>query len=169
MATNDDKTEPKKTTPPAAGKTDAQHAKTTSTSGSAQDGGQSQDPNAGVRQQVSDAHEARVTVPGASNVDARLDNRTGADRPPVEQWPAKPQQIDGPDVVHQVEFTRQVLADRDTDNEAGDRKGMFSPGPHGLSDESLREGGPVGKTETLYGTEGLTEGEMTLGEPKADN
>lgn len=154
MAT-DDKSEPKKTTP-AAGR-----AATTSSS-------QQQDSNSGVRQQVTDAHESRVSVPGASNVDARLDNRTGDDRPPVEQWPAKPQQVDGPDVMHQVEHTRQVLADRQT-AETGDRKGMFSPGPHGLGDETLREGGPTGQTQTLYGTEGLTEAEMPGGDPKADS
>jgi hypothetical protein len=102
-------------------------------------------------------------VPGASNVDARLDNRTGDARPPLEAFPAKPQQVDGPDVIHQVEHTRKVLEDRR--NGAGDnveRKGMFSPGPHGLSDESLREG------DTTFGTEGLTTAEAAKGSPKAD-
>ncbi len=164
MAT-DDRTEAKKAATTATGsKTDAQAAKQ---SGDSRQGSQSQDPNAGVRQQVADAHEARVTVPGASNVDARLDNRTGADRPQIEEWPAKPQQVDGPDVIHQVEFTRQVLADRQA-ADAGNAKGMFSPGPHGLGDETLREGGAPGETETLYGTEGLTAEEMPGGEPKAD-
>lgn len=164
MATNDDKPDPKKGTQTGAGRTDAQH---TRSAGDSQSAGQTQDPNAGVRRQVANAYEARVSVPGADNVDARLDNRTGADRPPIEQWPAKPQQVDGPDVVHQVEFTRQVLADREQ-GDTEDRKGMFSPGPHGLGDETLRESGPAGETQTLYGTEGLTAEEMPGGEPKAN-
>lgn len=114
----------------------------------------------GVAQEARESHERRTTVPGADNVDARLDNRTGADRPPIEKWPAKPQQIDGPDVMHQVEHTRRVLQERES--EVGERKGMFSPGPHGLSDESLRDG------PTSYGTEGLTAEEAAKGSPKAD-
>lgn len=127
--------------------------------------GQKQDPTAGVAEEMAASHERRTTVPGAPNVDARLDNRTGDQRPPVESWPAKPQQIDGPDVMGQVEHTRRALADRE--REAGDRKGMFSAGPHGLSEESLREGGPKGETQTLYGTESLTEDEVADGSPKA--
>jgi hypothetical protein len=141
MATEDKTTEPRKST--AASRTSNQQSAA---------GGD-------VADRLRTAHEARVTVPGASNVDARLDNRTGADRPPLESFPAKPQQIDGPDVMHQVEHTRRTLKQRE--QEAGDRKGMFSPGPHGLSDERLREG------ETTFGTEGLTEAEAAKGSPKA--
>lgn len=141
---NDDKTEPRKATATSA----------TRTSSSRQN-----NDTGGVAGQVAASHEARTTVPGAANVDARLDNRTGADRPPLETFPAKPQQIDGPDVMHQVEHTRRVLAERE--EHIGERKGMFSPGPHGLSDESLREG------ETTFGTEGLTEAEAAKGSPKA--
>lgn len=85
-----------------------------------------------------------VPVPAAeqqyqeTGIDPRLDNRTGDARPPLEEHPAKPQQIDGPDVMHQAEHTRRVLADRDG-NDTTARKGMFSPGPHGLSDEAQRE------------------------------
>ncbi|MGN9802060.1 hypothetical protein [Micromonospora sp. L32] len=129
--------------------------------------GQKQDPTAGVAEQMRTEHERRITVPGAPNVDARLDNRTGDQRPPVESWPAKPQQVDGPDVMHQTEHTRRVLADRDRAKDAGERKGMFSPGPHGLSDERLREGGDRGETQTLYGTEGLTEAQAAEGNPTA--
>jgi len=121
-------------------------------------------PQGDVRKSVEQAHEARITVPGASKVDARLDNRTGADRPPLEKFPAKPQQVDGPDVIHQVEHTRATLKKDALGNDVGDpgaRKGMFSPGPHGLSDESLREG------ETSFGTEGLVD-EAAKGSPKAD-
>ncbi len=119
----------------------------------------------GVKGEARNNHEARTTVPGADGVDARLDNRRGADRPPLETWPAKPQQIDGPDVMTQVEHTRKVLAERD--DVAGERKGMFSAGPHGLSDESLRESGPKGETAPLYGTESLTESEVADGAAKA--
>jgi hypothetical protein len=34
-------------------------------------------------------------------VDPRLDNRQGWDRPVAETDPAVPQQVDGPDLVHQ--------------------------------------------------------------------
>ncbi|MEU1810958.1 hypothetical protein [Micromonospora aurantiaca (nom. illeg.)] len=152
MAANDDS---KKTN--TAGRADSRQTATTASAAT---------PQAGVRQEVTDAHQARIAVPGADQVDARLDNRTGADRPPVEQWPAKPQQIDGPDVAHQVEHTRRTLREREQGT--GVRKGMFSPGPHGLSDESLREGGPKGTEQTLYGTESLTKAEVADGTPKAD-
>jgi hypothetical protein len=71
-------------------------------------------------------------------IDPRLDNRTGSQRPPLETYPAKPQQIDGPDLMHQAEHTRRALADRD-DTDTTPRKGMFSAGPHGLSGEAVRE------------------------------
>jgi len=118
--------------------------------------GQSQDPGEGLREALQASHEARTTVPGFPGVDARLDNRTGAARPPLESWPAKPQQVDGPDLAHQAEHTRRVLAERE--EAVGERKGAFSPGPHGLSEESLREtDGPV------YGTESLSEGDVAKG------
>jgi hypothetical protein len=125
--------------------------------------GQTQSPTTGVKEELRASHERRTTVPGAPNIDARLDNRSGANRPKLETFPAKPQHIDGPDVMHQVEHTRRTL-DMDAlgkDASEVERKGMFSPGPHGLSDESLREG------ETTFGTEGLTESEAAKGSPKA--
>src|SRR5690606_7655634 len=67
----------------------------------------------GVAQELRESHERRTSVPGVSDVDARLDNRTGADRPPLESWPAKPQQVDGPDVAGQVAHTRKSLAERE--------------------------------------------------------
>lgn len=111
---------------------------------------QGQEQGEGLGEALRAQHEARVTVPGRPDVDARLDNRQGRFRPPLEQWPAKPQQVDGPDLAHQVEHTRRTL--ESLTEEEGDRKGMYSPGPHGLSDESLRESG-----EPLYGPEGLSE------------
>lgn len=106
---------------------------------SARSGDRGDNPFGGVADELRESHERRTTVPGADNVDARLDNRRGADRPPLEEWPAKPQQVDGPDVMGQVEHTRRTLEDRDRDVDMGERKGMFSPGPHGLSDVSERE------------------------------
>jgi hypothetical protein len=111
--------------------------------------GQAQEPGEGLREALQAAHEARTTVPGAPGVDARLDNRTGAARPPLEEWPAKPQQVDGPDVAGQAEHTAATLRQLEQDDVT--RKGMYSPGPHGLSDEELRESG------TAFGPEGLAE------------
>lgn len=104
--------------------------------------GQNEDPGAGLGDALRSQYAARTTVPGHEGIDARLDNRQGRFRPPLEEWPAKPQQIDGPDVAHQVEHTRETLG-RLTD-EAGRVKGQFSIGSHGLSrDEGLREGRAV--------------------------
>lgn len=144
----DDKTPQPGSTPARPQPTPARSEITPASTGSApKDGG-------GVGDELKALHEQRITVPGASNVDARLDNRSGADRPLLESYPAKPQQIDGPDVMTQVEHTRAVLAEREA--AVGDRKGMFSPGPHGLSDESARG------SDRPLGTEGLS------GSPKAN-
>jgi hypothetical protein len=118
--------------------------------------GQNEDPTTGLGAAIEAAHKARTEVPGHPGIDARLDNRTGVARPPLESWPAKPQQVDGPDVAHQAEHTRRTLANRESD--LGERKGMHSPGPHGLSEEALRETG-----KPLYGPEGLSESEVAKG------
>lgn len=100
-----------------------------------------QDPGANLAEAQQQSHDARTSVPDAPKdytVDARLDNRTGTDRPPLQAYPAAPQQVDGPDVIHQVEFTKQYLAG--AESQVGERLGMFSPGPHGLSDEEVRKG-----------------------------
>lgn len=110
---------------------------------------QQKDPKAGsgVKDAVTDQHEARTELAGGAKasglaqgevVDARLDNRTGTARPQVEVFPAVPQQIDGPDLMHQAEFTREYLAS--ADERVGNRKGMFSPGPHGISPVEERKG-----------------------------
>lgn len=72
-------------------------------------------------------------------VDPRLDNRSGAARPVRESFPAVPQQVDGPDLAHQAEFTRRYHESL-KDADLGDRKGMHSPGPHGLSEVEERKG-----------------------------
>lgn len=64
-------------------------------------------------------------------VDPRLDNRTGRQRPPLEEFPAKPQQIDGPDVTEQPDRSARPHAEEDDDLP---RKGLKSTGPHGLGD-----------------------------------
>lgn len=104
----------------------------------------SENPGEGLIGELQARHEARTTVPGAPGVDARLDNRAGAARPPLEDWPAKPQQVDGPDVAHQVEHTRATLDALTGGGDDVKRKGQFSVGAHGLSqDDDLREGRAV--------------------------
>lgn len=66
-----------------------------------------------------------------TDVDPRLDNRVGRQRPPLETFPAKPQQIDGPDVANSPTAKEAAaMASDAADNVA--RKGAGSPGPHGL-------------------------------------
>ncbi|MFD3532043.1 hypothetical protein [Streptomyces sp. NPDC058664] len=64
-------------------------------------------------------------------IDPRLDNRTGDQRPKLEDFPAKPQQIDGPEVGEEQE--RPAKRGR-ASADHGTRKGAKSPGPHGLGD-----------------------------------
>lgn len=120
-------------------------------------------PGAGVADELRESYNARTQVPGAPGVDARLDNRRGNDRPVIGE--VKPQQIDGPDITEQAEWTRNAIANRDA-NTAEGRAGMFSAGPHGRSDDSLREGGKLGENKTLYGTESLTEEELADSEDR---
>lgn len=101
-------------------------------------------PGSGVKDALEEAHEGRTSLADTKGlakgevVDARLDNRTGTDRPRRESWPAVPQQVDGPDVVHQAEFTKAYLDAVDSSVASGSRKGMHSPGPHGLGSEDER-------------------------------
>lgn len=111
-------------------------------------GGEVQDGAVGgVRDALAASFQNRAVVPGRPGVDATLDNRSGAFAPPVEEWPAKPQQVDGPSASRQLAHTQATFEELKAE---GDYKGMYSPGPHGLSPESVRE------PETLYGTESLT-------------
>jgi hypothetical protein len=84
-------------------------------------------------------------------VDPRLDNRTGADRPPLESDPAVPQQVDGPDVMHQAEHTEAALKVKQA--QAGQVKGMFSPGDHSLGDEDARKGNDAGQADSVLETD----------------
>lgn len=69
--------------------------------------------------------------------DPRLDNRRGSQRPPLEDFPAKPQQIDGGDLssiprnVKEIAKAVKDAEDKDTVN----RKGAQSPGPVGLGED----------------------------------
>jgi len=83
-----------------------------------------------------------------SDPDPRLDNREGAQRPPLEEFPAVPQQVDGPDLAGQAKHSEKALAGDVKDDVS--RKGQYSPGPHGLSGEELRE-----TKEATFGTEGV--------------
>jgi hypothetical protein len=62
-------------------------------------------------------------------IDPRLDNRRGDQRPKLETFPAKPQQIDGPELGQE-----RAVAARAEREDVGPRKGAKSPGPHGLGD-----------------------------------
>lgn len=104
-----------------------------------------QNPDGGVKDAVTDAHENRTELADDKGlekgavVDARLDNRTGSARPRRVDFPAVPQQVDGPDVAHQAEFTRRFLDQQKAEN-ATNLLGQHSPGPHGLSDLEERKG-----------------------------
>lgn len=70
-------------------------------------------------------------------IDPRLDNRVGNQRPPLETFPAKPQQIDGPDLANTPtakEAGKAAESMREDENSGITRKGMQSPGPHGLGE-----------------------------------
>jgi hypothetical protein len=85
--------------------------------------------------------QARYRNPSNPDVDVRLDDRTGTYRPPLEEFPAVPQQVDGPDVEHQAEHTAEhmaKLAEGDDDDDV-ERKGAKSLGPHGLGDDGEDE------------------------------
>lgn len=103
------------------------------------------DPGANLGDSLQTAHDSRVELVDDTGleseavVDARLDNRVGAQRPQRVDFPAVPQQVDGPDVAHQAEFTRRYLDNLQSDNAEG-LLGMHSPGPHGLSGMEEREG-----------------------------
>ncbi|MGW0131896.1 hypothetical protein [Streptomyces sp. NPDC003299] len=62
-------------------------------------------------------------------IDPRLDNRTGDQRPKVEEFPAKPQQVDGPELGQE-----KAVRARASRKASGTAKGAKSPGPHGLGD-----------------------------------
>lgn len=130
------------------------------------------DPGANVEQSLEDAHEARTTLVDDSGlaseqvVDARLDNRVGRDRPRQVDFPAVPQQVDGPDVAHQAEFTRRYLDNLESDKAEG-LLGMTSPGPHGLSGPEERQGHDRAEESGGQAAPNGEEGSPIVGKPEA--
>jgi hypothetical protein len=127
----------------------------------------------GVTEALQTAHDNRVEVdePGLGKddiVDARLDNRTGDDRPVRVDFPAVPQQVDGPDVAHQAEFTRRYLSQKAARKAADDKVlGQHSPGPHGLSGLDERKGHDrAGESGGKPAKDGET-GSPVVGKPEA--
>lgn len=70
--------------------------------------------------------------------DPRLDNRRGMDRPKLEEFPAKPQQVDGGDISNipsnSKEVDKAVEELNKTAEKTGHVKGAQSPGPVGLGE-----------------------------------
>jgi hypothetical protein len=100
-------------------------------------------------------------------VDPRLDNRPGKDRPPMETDPAVPQQVDGPDLMHQAEHARAVAEKAAAaDVDGTERKGMFSPGGHSLADESERGGNDAGQANPIV-DRSLSSDASTAADPAA--
>lgn len=98
---------------------------------------------------VAKGYKFGAAVP--EGVDPRLDNRAGVERPPLESAPVVPQQVDGPDLVHQEKHARAVEKLAKVAEE-GPRKGMFSPGDHSVSDEDARGGNHAGQADKLKET-----------------
>lgn len=84
-------------------------------------------------------------------VDPRLDNRSANDRPPIESDPAVPQQVDGPDLMHQEEHAAAVEKIRKATFKEG--KGMFSPGDHSLGSLEERGGNDAGQADAVLETD----------------
>ena len=69
--------------------------------------------------------------------DPRLDNRRGSARPKLEDFPAKPQQVDGGDLSNIPRTSKEVdAAVKDAEKkDTVNRKGAQSPGPVGLGED----------------------------------
>jgi hypothetical protein len=69
-------------------------------------------------------------------VNPRLDNRTGGQRPSLAVWPAKPQQVPGPEVGHFAEHDQRLRSKHPKwfDKPTPEPAGMRSQGPHGLGE-----------------------------------
>lgn len=85
-------------------------------------------------------------------VDPRLDNRTGSDRPVRETSPAVPQQVDGPDLMHQAEHA-EAVARLAADAKEVERVGMFSAGDHSTAGYEARGGNDAGQADALLETD----------------
>jgi len=85
-----------------------------------------------------------------TGADPRLDNRSAEDRALKVDHPAVPQQVDGPDLMHQEEHAKAVGEKKRTE---GERVGMFSAGDHSLGDESERGGNHAGQADDRLETD----------------
>jgi hypothetical protein len=75
-------------------------------------------------------------------VNPRLDNRLGDQRPPLEEYPAKPQQVPGPEVGHFAEHAEEFeeLNSKFTGGKDVDRLGgLRTEGRHGLGERGVDE------------------------------
>lgn len=86
------------------------------------------------------------------DVDARLDNRSGADRAVRVSSPAVPQQVDGPDLMHQGEHAAAVARKAEA-MDRPERVGMFSAGDHSTGDYSERGGNHAGQADDRLETD----------------
>jgi len=101
-------------------------------------------------------------------VDPRLDNRQGASRPPLESDPAVPQQVDGPDVVHQAEHAKAVEGGVEVGVSVQPAaKGMHSPGDHSLGEEAARLGNDAGQAADTLETDPDSDSSAPTAAPKA--
>jgi hypothetical protein len=94
----------------------------------------------------------KVRAEARDDVDPRLDNRTGSDRPVRQESPAVPQQVDGPDLMHQAEHA-QAVADASRDAGGVDRMGMFSYGDHSTGNPEDRGGNHAGQGDSVLETD----------------
>lgn len=115
---------------------DPKDVKATDNKPAAKPGEQSQ-PASGKPAEQAERRDLEVTNDrDEERIDPRLDNRRGAQRPPLEEFPAKPQQIDGPELGD----PQPRPGERRTEDDDVTRKGMKSPGPHGLGATSAEQG-----------------------------
>lgn len=88
-----------------------------------------------------DQEEAKASPLVDAEPDPRLDNRRGDARPQLEEFPAKPQQIDGGGLEALPKSGDEVAKRAKAAKKAVDKpKGAVSPGPHGLGDTSPQKG-----------------------------
>jgi hypothetical protein len=74
-------------------------------------------------------------------VNPRLDNRLGDQRPPLEEYPAKPQQVPGPEVGHFAEHAEQQreLFSKFSGDDVERLGGVRQEGRHGLGERGVDE------------------------------
>lgn len=87
-----------------------------------------------------------------TDADPRLDNRSGSDRAARVSDPAVPQQVDGPDLMHQADHA-EAVARKAAAADRPERVGMFSPGDHSLGDYEERGGNHAGQADDRLETD----------------